>query len=278
MVVVDRTSEFRGIIDSLLSRSDLPKHTSRPQWIQGNSSQLNIAAAGIGTQIEDAKVKVQELRKLATQKRVFADKTADVNHLIVNLTQDLQRLDPLVKELSSLAKTSCDGLNRTSQLHASNIVKNINTRFCELTRDFQLALEEGRKSLEHKDQQRERLGYIPRSYENTGKECTINSDDGQQVTSLTQRRASTSRLDAVQSVNRSIGEVAELFQRMAILVKSQDDMILGIEQDIEATQDNLDRGNSELLKYYRGISSNRALILKVFLILIFFVVFYIVFL
>jgi len=276
MVVIDRTAEFQGIIESLLSSSDLPKDTSRPQWIQGHSSKLNIAAAGIGAQIEDAKVKVQELRKLATQKRVFADKTADVNHLIVNVTQDLQRLDPRVKELSIMAKTSCDGLNRTSQLHASNIIKNVNTRFCELTRDFQIALEAGRKSLEHKDQQRERLGYIPRSHETTGKECAINGDSGQQVTSLTHRSVSTSRLDAAQSVNRAIGEVAELFQRMAILVKSQDEMILGIEQDIDTTQGNLDQGNSELLKYYHGMSSNRALILKVFLIVIFFAVFYIV--
>jgi syntaxin 5 len=257
-----------------MSSGALPKHLSAPQWMQGHSSQLNIAAAEIGTQIEDATTKVRELRKLATQKRVFADKTSDVNRLIGNLTHDLQCLDQRVKSLSMMANTSHDGLNRTSQLHASNIIKNINTRFCELTRDFHIALEEGRKSLEHKDKQRERLGYIARPQEHTGKEYTLNGDDGQQVTLLTDRSVTASRVDAVRSVNRAIGEVAELFQRMAILVQSQDEVILGIEQDIESTQENLDRGNSELLKYYRGIASNRTLILKVFSVLIFFVVFY----
>merc|ERR1719281_1186143 len=87
-----------------------------------------------------------------------------------------------------------------------------------------------------------------------------------------------SRAEAVQSVQRTIGELATMFQKMAVMVTAQEEMIQRIDHDVDDTMTNVEQGQQHLLKYFHHISSNRALILKVFAILIFFVVFFVVFL
>merc|ERR1719413_299410 len=88
----------------------------------------------------------------------------------------------------------------------------------------------------------------------------------------------TSRVEAVQSVQRTIGELAQMFQKMAVMVTAQEEMIQRIDHDIDDTMTNIEQGQDNLLKYFHHISSNRWLIIKVFLILIFFVIFFVIFL
>merc|ERR1719188_1442015 len=87
-----------------------------------------------------------------------------------------------------------------------------------------------------------------------------------------------SRAEAVQNVQKTIGELAQMFQKMAVLVTAQEEMIQRIDSDVDNTLSNVDAAQENLLKYFKYISSNRALIIKVFLILIFFVIFFVVFL
>merc|ERR1712139_530909 len=107
---------------------------------------------------------------------------------------------------------------------------------------------------------------------------SANPDDpeaggGQAVTQM----YPNSRAEAVQSVQRTIGELATMFQKMAVMVTAQEEMIQRIDHDIDDTTDNMNAAQDSLLKYFHHISSNRSLILKVFCILIFFVVFFVVF-
>lgn len=69
-----------------------------------------------------------------------------------------------------------------------------------------------------------------------------------------------------------------MFQKMAVMVSAQEEMIQRIDHDIDDTLGNTEKAQDNLLKYLHHISSNRMLIIKVFLILIFFVVFFVVFL
>ncbi|CAL1134903.1 unnamed protein product [Cladocopium goreaui] len=88
----------------------------------------------------------------------------------------------------------------------------------------------------------------------------------------------SSRAEAVQSVQKTIGELAQMFQKMAVMVTAQEEMIQRIDHDLDDTLDNATKAQDNLLQYFHYISSNRALIIKVFLILIFFVIFFVVFL
>lgn len=76
----------------------------------------------------------------------------------------------------------------------------------------------------------------------------------------------------------NINSSGQMFKRMRDLINEQEYAVMRIDQDVTDTQDNLDQAEKSLLQYLDSISSNRMLIIKVFAIIIGFIVFFIVFL
>ena len=91
-------------------------------------------------------------------------------------------------------------------------------------------------------------------------------------------RYATSRANAVQNVQKMIGELGQMFSQMGQMVAHQEEMILRIDQNVSDAHENVESGTEQLLQYYNHISSNRGLVMKVFAILIFFVIFFVLFL
>jgi len=86
-----------------------------------------------------------------------------------------------------------------------------------------------------------------------------------------------SRAEAVEQIEKTIHELSQMYQRLATIVSMQGETVLRIDADMESAVDNVNRGHAELLKFYETASNNRWLILKVFLTLILFAIFFIVF-
>mmetsp|Transcript_106985 Transcript_106985/g.276745 ORF Transcript_106985/g.276745 Transcript_106985/m.276745 type:complete len:286 (+) Transcript_106985:1-858(+) len=284
MGFMDRTPEFRQLIAELTAKGEGPKVDGQamapPPQAQ---SELNAWSADIGTGIHNASLKVQELRKMAKKKQIFNDQTAEIQELTFGVKEDIQMLNQKIEALERKAKGT--GPNRSYQVHSKNLVDTLKTRLLEVTKDFKDALEDRTKALEQQDNRRRMYSSGQGSAANPfaqRQRPTGNSDDleggggAQAMAQVTGYHAS--RAEAVQNVQKTIGELATMFQKMAVLVTAQEEMIQRIDSDVDNTLQNVDAAQENLLKYFKYISSNRALIIKVFLILIFFVIFFVVFL
>lgn len=86
-----------------------------------------------------------------------------------------------------------------------------------------------------------------------------------------------SRAEAVEQIEQTIHELGHMYQKLATIVSMQNEMAIRIDADMESALDNVNRGHSELLKMFESVSSNRWLILKVFVALILFAIFFIIF-
>lgn len=75
---------------------------------------------------------------------------------------------------------------------------------------------------------------------------------------------------AVEAIESTINEVGNLFQQLATMVSEQGEVIQRIDTNVEDVSLNIEGAQRELLKYYRNISSNRWLMVKIFGILIVF--------
>lgn len=292
MGVVDRTSEFQNIIRELASKNAVPGFegiTSRAGSPQAQS-ELNVYSAQIGGEIQQAYMKVQELRKMAKKKDIFNDRTNEIQELTFSVKKDIKDLDNKLEALSSKVKGS--GSNKSSQAHSSNMVETLKTRLLEVTKDFKDALEDRTKNMDLQDKRRQMYSasqggvsnpFAQRQSSAAPSSFSGNADDpeGGGMSSGGQAHAvayHSSRAEAVQNVQKTIGELAQMFQKMAVMVTSQEDQIRRIDHDLDDTLSNMNDGQNDLLKYFHHISSNRMLIIKVFLILIFFVIFFVVFL
>lgn len=87
------------------------------------------------------------------------------------------------------------------------------------------------------------------------------------------------REQAVTEVEKTIGELGQLFKRLATMIQAQQEMVERIDDDVENAVSNTDRAKDQLLKAFESASSNRGMLMKIGAILVvFFLVFILFFL
>lgn len=67
-------------------------------------------------------------------------------------------------------------------------------------------------------------------------------------------------------------DVGGLMQQLGVMVQEQAERIRRIDENVDASYDHVHEGKEQLDKYYRSLRSNRALLLKVFVVLFFFII------
>ncbi|KAG0013375.1 cis-Golgi t-SNARE syntaxin [Entomortierella chlamydospora] len=77
-----------------------------------------------------------------------------------------------------------------------------------------------------------------------------------------------SRSTAIESIESTLQELGGIFQQLAQMVSEQRDMVQRIDANTDDIESNVAGAQTELLKYYSYVSSNRWLMVKVFAVLI----------
>lgn len=85
------------------------------------------------------------------------------------------------------------------------------------------------------------------------------------------------REKAVSEVETTIGELGQLFKRLATMLNEQQELVERIDEDVENAVDNTEQGKNALLKAYEKASSNSGMYMKVGGILVIFILFFILF-
>lgn len=78
------------------------------------------------------------------------------------------------------------------------------------------------------------------------------------------------RGEAIEAIEKTIGELGSIFGQLAQMVSEQSEMIQRIDANTEDVVDNVQGAQRELLKYWSRVSSNRWLIAKMFGVLMIF--------
>eukprot|EP01068_Selenidium_serpulae_P002244 Selendium_serpulae@DN2309_c0_g1_i1.p1 len=290
MVLSDRTDEFFQIAESYASltnasgfaggASGLGRGGEPPHPIQGV---FNTTAAAIGKALNATSVQLEELGKAVKQRGIFNDKTPliqqltfDIQRRITDLKTQIEALDQKVKEASAV--------NPHYHAHHTNMVETLKTRLLDVTKEFQDVLTTRTEMMKKQDSRRNMYSFssgmaskLPTSASHA---ADVDIESGVQEMQFAEQGSAylQSRAEAVESVQRAIAELAQIFQKVATMVTHQEEMVQRIDQETDRTAANISMGQSELLRYYNSISSNRMLILKVFGVVLFFILFFIVFL
>jgi hypothetical protein len=86
------------------------------------------------------------------------------------------------------------------------------------------------------------------------------------------------REQAVNEVEKTIGELGQLFKRLATMIQAQQELVERIDDDVETAVSNTDNAKNALMKAYESVSSNRGLYMKIGGILVVFILVFILFL
>lgn len=104
----------------------------------------------------------------------------------------------------------------------------------------------------------------------------ISSDIEEGGASAVELVMSQDRNQAAQNIQRETLNIVSLFAQLQQLIAGQDDMIRRIDQYTQEALDNTEEGTKQLESYYQKIKGNRRLMIKIFIVLMIFVLTFIV--
>ncbi|XP_053977089.1 syntaxin-5 [Hylaeus volcanicus] len=303
----DRTNEFVNAIRSMQSRTVsrvVLQNPRRARQLQSYSNFMMIAKS-IGKNIASTYTKLEKLALLAKRKSIFNDRQMEIEELTNIIKTDLKSLNHQIGKLQELGKKQRDGYGATQShhiaSHSSSIVMALQSKLANMSTHFKNVLEVRSENMREEQSRRQQFTQgsvstmLPPSV--VGKQGSLLFQEQDSASSvaidlepamgqLTLQRAITddteayvqSRAETMQNIESTIVELGGIFQQLAHMVKEQEEMVERIDSNIEDTELNVEAAHAEILKYFQSVTNNRWLMIKIFAVLIFFFIFFVVFL
>ncbi|VDN05051.1 unnamed protein product [Thelazia callipaeda] len=298
----DRTVEFRTTAKSYQMKGQgVCTAVAREPRLQ-QSVQFAQLAKRIGRDLSLTCAKMEKLTELAKQRSLFDDHRMEVEQLSQVIKQDITGLNKQIATLQEFSKNNSNSnKKKQGQGHSQLIVVGLQSKLAGVSKDFQNVLELRTENLKVQKSRREKFSQSQPMFSrynsaNTGgsillqDEIKASSSVAVDINTLEQQRLQDqvylvneqdaylhARSSTMENIESSISELGQIFRQLASLVTEQGEMITRIDSNVEETSLNVEVAHTELVKYLHSVSQNRWLIIKVFGILIFFFMVFIVF-
>lgn len=299
----DRTAEFIATVNS---------KREKPQWIQqrrginGGYEGQPVNKLAVDPQyrnnmriskeclhrLRDCFEKLERFTVLARKRTVFDD--GESTRLIEEIRSDI-----------GLSKSQLDELqlDAPKQTHSANLFSTLQQRLANVTSNFKSSLELRSKSVQQQTARHEmfagpstssNLSLIQANNDNYNHKGPVLLDmnhsvpqyqqnhpqqqqQQQQMLLMNDQIDMSERADVMHSIESTIVELGTVFNQLAHMVQAQGETITRIDMNISETTGNVEAAHDALLGYFASINSNRWLILKVFMVLFFFFVMFVIF-
>uniref|UniRef100_A0A8C9Z9G7 Syntaxin-5 n=1 Tax=Sander lucioperca TaxID=283035 RepID=A0A8C9Z9G7_SANLU len=252
----------------------------------------------IGKDLSNTFAKLEKLTILAKRKSLFDDKAVEIEELTYIIKQDINSLNKQIAQLQDLVRSRGAPGGRHIQTHSNTIVVSLQSKLASMSNDFKSVLEVRTENLKQQRSRREQFSQPPVSSSplmaNNFKSSVLMQDESRSMGDVAidmdsqtnplqlqlideQDSYIQSRADTMQNIESTIVELGSIFQQLAHMVKEQEETIQRIDANVEDTQLNVEAAHTEILKYFQSVSSNRWLMIKIFLVLVVFFIIFVVF-
>lgn len=302
----ERTLEFNNVIRSLqgrnIQRAVAAKDVRRAQFVQ-NYGEFMLIAKTIGKNISSTYAKLEKLTLLAKRKSLFNDKPTEIQELTYIIKEDLNSLNQQIAKLQQVAKHQKDVVSNGHNhlvTHSSSVVLALQSKLASMSTEFKNVLEVRTENLKQAKSRREQYSGAGSTASMGGphqqgsvlladEQCAIDMNSiGESPQQQQQKQMMLyedqsdqfvqSRAETMQNIESTIVELGGIFQQLAHMVQEQEEMVERIDANILDTELHVESAHREILKYFQSVTSNRWLMIKIFAVLIFFFIFFVVFL
>ncbi|XP_059566365.1 syntaxin-5 [Myotis daubentonii] len=294
----DRTQEFLSACKFLQSRQNGIQTNKPALRAVRQRSEFSLMAKRIGKDLSNTFAKLEKLTILAKRKSLFDDKAVEIEELTYIIKQDINSLNKQIAQLQDFVRAKGSQSGRHLQTHSNTIVVSLQSKLASMSNDFKSVLEVRTENLKQQRTRREQFSRAPVSAlplapnhlgggavvlgaESRGDVAIdmLDSRTSQQLQLIDEQDSYIqSRADTMQNIESTIVELGSIFQQLAHMVKEQEETIQRIDENVMGAQLDVEGAHSEILKYFQSVTSNRWLMVKIFLILIVFFIIFVVFL
>ncbi|XP_013976546.1 syntaxin-5 isoform X3 [Canis lupus baileyi] len=295
------TQETVAVVAAAGGREENGIQTNKPALrAVRQRSEFTLMAKRIGKDLSNTFAKLEKLTILAKRKSLFDDKAVEIEELTYIIKQDINSLNKQIAQLQDFVRAKGSQSGRHLQTHSNTIVVSLQSKLASMSNDFKSVLEVRTENLKQQRNRREQfsrapVSALPLAPNHLGGSAVVlgaesrasgdvaidmmDSRTSQQLQLIDEQDSYIqSRADTMQNIESTIVELGSIFQQLAHMVKEQEETIQRIDENVLGAQLDVEAAHSEILKYFQSVTSNRWLMVKIFLILIVFFIIFVVFL
>lgn len=296
----DRTSEFFAAVKrarATLPKKPRPKPPSKADVVKkatDKHAKVIQAAGEISGKLNQTTQRLEELAKLARDTSIFNDPREQIQRLTFEIKGEIDKLNSDLQTLQEYVLHNIKSQQHSGR-QANNVVKQLKLQLCKTTLHFKDVLQVSsfsmRKQMDRRGRyqsqnnsrrsRRKRLSYYNPNDQDDEKAPLIEEIGGSTNTQMqaleTKDVYYDLRNEAVQNIEKTIAQLGDMYTQLADIVSIQEEQVLRIDGNVTTTLTNVQLGNEQLENYWKNISGNRWLIIKVFMVLIFFAMFFSIF-
>ncbi|XP_068143643.1 syntaxin-5 [Drosophila tropicalis] len=316
MAARDRTGEFANAIRSLqarnITRAVNIRDPRKAKQVQ-SYSEFMMVARFIGKNIASTYAKLEKLTMLAKKKSLFDDRPQEIQELTYIIKGDLNALNQQIARLQDISKDQRRNTNGKHLVsHSSNMVLALQSKLASMSTDFKQILEVRTENLKQQKTRRDQFSQGPGPLAahtvspSTAKQGSLLLSEENQAVSIDMGGGGSDtqpllgppvrlqqqqqlaiydesdsyvqqRAETMQNIESTIVELGGIFQQLAHMVKEQEEIVERIDTNVADAELNIEAAHGEILKYFQSVSKNRWLMIKIFGVLIFFFLFFVVF-
>jgi syntaxin 5 len=292
-------------LDAVPSQLSMPAPTNRafPQ-----QSQFTQAAKHISQGIIHITEKLEHLAKFASKRSLFNDPMQEINQLTFVIKRDLTTLNSEIDLLQNFVTQNRQQEAMGTKDNAQNsdeIVNSLKRELATATHSFTDILRTRQQNLKDGSKRRKEFegtsNKLKKSAALTSRlsldepefnESKVNTEDTDQkdggsllqssqqvqivVDNVQEDTYYQSRAEALGEIEKTIVELAEMYKRLATIVAMHEDTTRRIDENMTKTMEYMDLGQTQLQQALQSTSSGTWLIIKAFVILMLFSIFWVV--
>lgn len=255
MPYTDRTEEFSSIINRKTIKNN--KEIKR----EGVYSKSQI----ILNDINETTELLNKLVKIIKKKTIFDDESCQISKLTRILKIKLEGHKKEILLLENNKENNNSQYEKNSKLIINSLQNNLNYIF----ENYKIILNKRNISLKIQNEREDK--YSGNDLKRNSIKLIKNKLNPEiQLQQYKQLNNEETRLNEIKDIENNLIEVSDMYIKLGELVFEQGELIKRIDNNIEYSLDNVENSQEELLNWYKKISNNRGLILKIFTVLIVF--------
>ncbi|KAL3361358.1 hypothetical protein AABB24_014323 [Solanum stoloniferum] len=276
-------------------------------------SEFNRRASKIGFGIHQTSQKLAKLAELAKRTSDFDDPTTEIQELTAVIKQDITALNSDVVDLQLHSNSRNESGNSDTISHSTTVVDDLKNRLMTATKELKEVLTMRTENMKVHENRPHLVVFhwlccccplasrntastsaspppwandsasssqlFPRKQGDGNTQPLLQDQQQQQQQQIVPLQDSfmQSRAEALQNAESTIHELGSIFNQLATLVSEQGEVAVRIDENMDDALTNVEGAQGALLRYLNSISSNRWLMIKIYSVLIFYLMIFLFF-
>ena len=230
-------------------------------------------------QINEADNNIKQITSMSKKSSAFNDHHLKFSSASSNIQRSLIEIENEMKMLKNKDIKNTP-LNKYEKFAINNSLEILNLRTGQLTYNFKQFLVKQSELIPRSRTTTSNYNEFVNSNENNKNDenDVLLNVNNKQIQEKKQNKYYESRLEEVKAIEKTMNTVSTMMKRIGEMVYGQGLMIDNISRNTDIAYENVEKGSQEVKKMLDNVKGNRKLLLKIFLIIIFASVIYILFL